>query len=147
MRNKVTISIPILILVMILLFPVTISDSIFDLDGEDIVILNSFNVSIDKPKGFLYVFNIPIVPLPPMMPFKGIIIGSVTVSVSVDADVVDIVEFYVDNQLKHSTSSTPYEWTWNEGLRPPPIHKLKVMAYSGDDVGMEEIRVLYVNPF
>jgi len=149
MKNKITISIFILIVVSILLFPVTLSDSIFDLDGgnDNIITLNSFNVSIDKPKGFLYVFNIPVVPLPPMMPFKGIIIGSVTVSVSVDAEVVDNVEFYVDNQLKHSTSVSPYEWTWNEGLRPPPIHQLKVIAYSGDDVGMDEIRVLYINPF
>jgi hypothetical protein len=149
MKNKVTSIMPILILVTVLLFPVTISDSIIDLDGEDEVILSlsSFNVSIDKPKGFLYVFNIPLVPLPPMMPFKGIIIGSVTVTVSVDAEIVDNVEFYVDNQLKHNTSSSPYDWTWNEGLRPPPIHQLKVIAYSGDDVGIDEIRVLYVNPF
>jgi hypothetical protein len=81
------------------------------------------------------------------MPFQGIIIGSVTVSASVDAVVVDNVEFYVDNQLKHNTSSSPYEWTWDEGLRPPPIHQLKVVAYSGDDSGMDEIRVLYINPF
>jgi hypothetical protein len=149
MKNKVTIIIPILILISVILFPVTISDSIFDFNGEDEVILSlsSFNVSIDKPKGFLYVFNIPVVPLPPMMPFKSIIIGSVTVTVSVDADIVDNVEFYVDNQLKHNTNRSPYEWTWNEGLRPPPIHQLKVMAYSGVDVGMDEIRVLYVNPF
>jgi hypothetical protein len=153
MKNKITTFIPFLITVLILLCPVTLSnylsDSIYDLDGEDefILSLSSFNVSIDKPKGFLYVFNIPIVPLPPMMPFKGIIIGSVTVSVSVGADVVDNIEFYVDNQLKYNTSSSPYEWTWNEGLRPPPIHQLKVIAYSGDGVGMDEIRVLYVNPF
>ena len=149
MKNRVAIIAPILILVTVLLFPVTVSDSIFGLDGQDEVILSlsSFNVTIDKPKGFLYVFNIPIVPLPPMMPFKGIIIGSVTVSVSVDVEIVDNIEFYVDNQLKHSTSVSPYEWTWNEGLKPPPIHQLKVVAYSGDDVGMDEIRVLYVNPF
>jgi len=149
MKNKVSIIIPFFILVSTLLFPVTISDSIFGLDGgnESILSLSSFNVSIDKPKGFLYVFNIPLVPLPPMMPFKGIIIGSVTVSVSVDSEIVDDVEFYVDNQLKHSTSSSPYEWTWDEGLRPPPIHQLKVIAYSGDDIGMDEIRVLYINPF
>jgi hypothetical protein len=148
-KNKITIIFPILILVTVLLFPVTISDSIFSLDGEDEIILtlNSYIVSIDTPNGFLYMFNIPIVPLPPMMPFKGIIIGPATVSVSVDTDVVDNVEFYVDNQLKHNTSSAPYEWTWNEGLRPPPIHRLKVIAYCGDDIGMDEILVLYVNPF
>ena len=148
-KNKIKFVILLLIVTLILSFPVTISDSIFNLYGEDEVILTlySFNVSIDTPNGFLYVFNIPIVPLPPMMPFMGIIIGPITVSASVDADVVDNVEFYVDNQLKHNTSSTPYEWTWNEGLRPPPIHQLKVMAYSGDDIGIDEILVLYVNPF
>ncbi len=149
MKNKVSIIIPILLVISLLSFPVTISDSIFDLDGENesILTLSSFNVSIDKPKGFLYVFNIPLVPLPPMMPFKGIIIGSVTVSVSVDSEIVDNVEFYVDDQLKHNTSTSPYEWNWNDGLRPPPIHQLKVIAYSGEDIGMDEIRVLYINPF
>jgi len=153
MKNKIITFIPFLITVLILLCPVTLSnylsDSMFGLDGEDEVILtlSSFNVSIDKPKGFLYVFNIPLVPLPPMMPFKGIIIGSVTVSVSIDSEFVDNVEFYVDNQLKYNTSTSPYEWNWNEGLRPPPIHQLKVIAYSSDDIGMDEIRVLYINPF
>jgi len=153
MKNKIFNEIPFLITGLILLCPVSLSqnlsDSMFELDGEDegILMLNSINVSIDKPKGFLYVFNIPLVPLPPMMPFKGIIIGSVTVSVSVDSENVDNVEFYVDNQLKHNTSNSPYEWTWNEGLRPPPIHQLKVVAYSGEDIGMDEILVLYINPF
>ena len=153
MKNKITIIVPFLITVLILLCPVSLSnylsDSMIDLDVENqsVLTVSSFNVSIDKPKGFLYVFNIPLVPLPSMMPFKGIIIGSVTVSVSIDSEIVDNVEFYIDNQLKYNTSSSPYEWTWNEGLRPPPIHQLKVVAYSGEDIGMDEIRVLYINPF
>jgi hypothetical protein len=153
MKNKIKIISPFLITVLILLCPVSISNHLSNSiicsedDNENILTLNSFNVSIVKPKGFLYIFNIPLVPLPSMMPLKGIIIGSVTVSVSIDAEIVDNVEFYVDNQLKHNTSNSPYEWTWNEGLRPPPIYQLKVVAYSGDEVGMDEIRVLYINPF
>jgi len=149
MKNKIKNTIPLFIIVLIVLCPISLSDSMFGLDGENesILTMSGFNVSIDKPKGFLYVFNIPLVPLPSMMPFKGIIIGSVTVSVSVDSEIVDNVEFYVNNQLKYNTSTSPYEWNWNDGLRPPPIHQLKVIAYSGEDIGMDEIRVLYINPF
>jgi len=80
MKNNMTKPLPFFIIVLIALSPISLSESINVLDGEseNILTLNSFNVSIDKPKGFLYVFNIPLVALPHMIPFKGIIIGTVT---------------------------------------------------------------------
>jgi len=103
-------------------------------------------VSIVKPNGYVYIFNIQIVPLPSMMPFRAIVIGMVDVEVEVDS--VNKVEFYVDNELKETDTEAPYEWIWNERLTPPPIHSLKIIGYDGDaEIGRDEIRVLYVNPF
>ncbi len=153
MKKSITIILLSILTSLMILFPtVSIAQDLIDqsddINTETTAMNNlNMNVSIEKPNGFVYVFDIPLAPLPPMMPFKAIIIGPVTVSVSVDSETVDTVEFYVDNQMKHSTSTSPYEWTWNEGLRPPPIHNLKVIAYSGEDSEMDEIRVLYINPF
>ena len=47
------------------------------LENKDISTLNTFNITLSKPDGFLYLFDIPIVSLPPM-PFDAIIIGSIT---------------------------------------------------------------------
>jgi len=105
-------------------------------------------VSIVKPNGYVYIFNIQIVPLPSMMPFRAIVIGMVDVEVEVEDGSVDKVEFYVDDDLKDTVTEAPYEWTWNERLTPPPIHSLKVVGYADDEeIGRDEIRVLYVNPF
>ncbi len=105
-------------------------------------------ISIAKPNGYLYVFNTQMVPLPSRMPFRAIIIGMVDVEVDIKNDSINKVEFYVDNELMDTITESPYKWTWNEGLRPPPIHNLKVVGYNGETViGSDEIRVLYINPF
>lgn len=105
-------------------------------------------ISIAKPNGYLYLFNIQLVPLPSAMPFRAIIIGMVDVEVDIKNDSINKVEFYVDNELMDTITESPYKWTWNEGLRPPPIHNLKVVGYNDETViGSDEIRVLYINPF
>ena len=105
---------------------------------------NNFQVTITRPYGHLYVFDREIVPLPPMMPFKAIIIGWVTVEV--EGEGVEKVEFYVDGELKSTDYDAPYEWVWNERLVAPPIHELKVIGYAGEETASDEIKVLYVNP-
>jgi len=104
-------------------------------------------ISIVKPNGYVYIFNIPIAPLPSQGGFRAIIIGKVDVEVDVGSS-VDKVEFYVDNELKETVTQSPYEWTWAERMTFPPIHSLKVVGYDGDtEVGSDEIRLLYINPF
>ena len=104
-------------------------------------------ITIAKPYGNVYIFNIPIAPLPGQGRFCSIIVGMVNVEANV-GESVDKVEFYVDNELKDTDTEAPYEWTWNEKMMFPPIHTLKVVGYEGDvEVGSEEIRVLYLNPF
>ena len=105
-------------------------------------------ISIVRPNGYLYLFNLQLVPLPLMIPFRAIIIGIVDIEVEIENESIDKIELYVDNELKTTISESPFTWSWNEGLRPPPIHNLKVIAYSGDqEIGSDEIRVLYINPF
>lgn len=153
MKSKIISIILLLTIVLILLCPVSSSDHLSDLflelynENESILTMNSVNISIDKPNGFLYIFNTPVALLPPMIPLKSIIIGSVTVSVSVDSETVDNVEFFVDDQLVYHTSVAPYEWTWHDSSRYLSMHQLKVIAYSGDNVGVQQILVLYFNPF
>ncbi|RLF47013.1 MAG: hypothetical protein DRN29_03695 [Thermoplasmata archaeon] len=106
---------------------------------------NNFEISITRPYGHLYVFDREIFPLPPMMPFKAIIIGWVTVEV--DGAGVEKVEFYVDGELKSTDYDAPYEWSWKERMVAPPIHELKVIGYAGEETASDEIMVLYVNPF
>ena len=105
-------------------------------------------ITIAKPNGYVYIFNIPIAPLPGQVPFRSIIIGIVDVKVNV-GDSVDKVEFYVNNDLKATDTEAPFEWTWTGNSFPPiPIKTLKVVGYEGDvEVGSEELRVLYINPF
>ena len=108
---------------------------------------NNFNVSITKPYGYIYFLDIQIAPLPPMMPFRAIVIGWVTVEVEAQNGAAEKVEFYVDNSLKATVTETPYEWIWKESMVVPPFHVLKAVGYAGGETASDEIRVLYLNPF
>jgi hypothetical protein len=104
-------------------------------------------ISIVKPNGYVYIFNIPIAPLPSQGQFRSIIIGKVDVEVEVGSS-VNKVEFYVDNELKETDTQAPYGWIWDERMLFPPIHQLKVIGYNGEtEIGSDEIRLLYINLF
>jgi hypothetical protein len=104
-------------------------------------------VSIVKPNGYVYIFNIQVAPLPGQGRFNAIVIGAVNVEVDVGNTSVDKVEFYVDNELKYNDTEAPYEWLWDERMIVPPIHSLKVIGYDNDvEVGSDEIRLLFINP-
>lgn len=105
-------------------------------------------ITIVKPNAHVYIFNIQIAPLPSQGRFKAIVIGMVDVEVDAINPDINKVEFYVDNELKETLTEEPYTWTWNERMIVPPIHQLKVIGYDGDtEVGSDEIRLLYINPF
>jgi hypothetical protein len=105
-------------------------------------------VSIVKPNGYIYIFNIPIAPLPGQAPFRAIAIFAVDVEVEVGIS-VNKVEFYVNNELMDTDTEAPFKWSWTQNSFPPiPIKTLKVVGYDGDtEVGSDEIRLLYLNPF
>jgi hypothetical protein len=105
-------------------------------------------ISIVKPKAHVYIFNIQIAPLPAQGRFNAIVIGMVNVQVDVGNTSVDKVEFYVDGELKENDTEAPFEWMWDERMVVPPIHSLKIVGYDNDvEVGSDEIRLLYINPF
>lgn len=105
-------------------------------------------ISIVKPNAHVYIFNIQIAPLPGQGRFNAIVIGAVNVEVDVGNTSVDKVEFYVDDELKENDTEAPYEWKWDERMIVPPIHSLKIVGYDNDvEVGSDEIRLLYINPF
>jgi hypothetical protein len=105
-------------------------------------------IEIVKPNAHVYIFNMQIAPLPGQGRFNAIVIGMVDVEVDALNATIDKVEFYVDNELKATVNETPFSWIWNERMVVPPIHTLKVIGYAGEtEIGSDEIRVLYINPF
>ncbi|MEN3013236.1 MAG: glycosyl hydrolase family 8 [Endomicrobiia bacterium] len=65
-------------------------------------------------------------------PSSGSIIeGSTTVVVNVyTAGTVSSVEFYVDNVLKYTDTSSPYSWVWDTTQYTDGVHELKVVGYT-----------------
>ena len=69
-----------------------------------------------------------------MLPFKTpLIIGSIIVSVTANdgESGMDTVEFYINNDLKITDSSPPWEWRWTElhfGLAT-----IKIIAYDNEE--------------
>jgi len=67
-----------------------------------------------------------------------IIIGSIDVEVEVTNDIIK-VEYYINDELKHTDSEPPFEWKWNE--RSLFRKTLKVKAYDGNNWSDDEINV------
>ena len=104
-------------------------------------------ISIAEPNG-VYIFNKKVAPLPGQGVFRAIVIGMIDVKIDALNSSIDKVEIYVDNQLKETLTEEPYNWTWNERMVVPPIHYLKVVGYEGEtEIGSDEIKLLYINPF
>ncbi len=83
-------------------------------------------VSIVKPGNAIYLLNIKIFPTE----YLPVIIGPITVEAQAYQDPfgIDRVEFYVDDALRYTDASVPYQWTW---IAPAFFaHKIKVVAYD-----------------
>jgi len=85
-------------------------------------------VDIAKPLRALYVNNNRIMPYN-----KARIIGSIDIEAIVNYDwwghtEIEKIEFYVDDELKETVYSEPYNWTWSE--RKVGKHTIKVIAYD-----------------
>jgi len=85
-------------------------------------------VDIAKPLQALYINNNRIMPYN-----KARIIGSIDIEAIVNYDwwghtEVEKIEFYIDDELKETVYSQPYNWTWNE--RKIGKHTIKVIAYD-----------------
>jgi hypothetical protein len=92
-------------------------------------------MKITKPENAVYLRDNKIISFPVPLGIGKITIE--TFAACKDAD-IEKVEFYVDNSLQSTDSTSPYSWTWNTPafLR----HNVKVIAY--DTVGHNTTREL-----
>ena len=99
-------------------------------------------LTLEKPKDSLYLFDKELVPYS-----KPLIIGGITISVdATDATGISRVLFIVDEDLKHETTTTPYEWHWDEYTIGTSI--LEVIVYdSAGNIASVEKELLVINPF
>ena len=89
----------------------------------DIQVIKSPEMTIEKPVNGLYIFNSKLLPLS-----RTIIIGPIDIEITGSSDITK-AEFYIDNKLiKTDTSSTP-EWYMNIKLRGK--HNLEIIVYDG----------------
>ena len=104
-------------------------------DGSFTIYNHPITAILQKPKqGYLYLFDREIMPLPKIT----IIIGKITIIASVSSGLgVMKVEFYINEELKASDDSSPYEWLWDEKARG--IYEIKVVAYDSIDTASDKI--------
>jgi len=125
----------------------------YDTATVTINVVKSVSSTIVKPrKDFLYLRNWELFRIARLLQFidaDALIIGPITVEVEIDDPEFEAeeVEFYIDNELKNTTSERPYNWTFNE--RFLRICTIKVVSY-GTALGKEitvydEIDVLILN--
>ena len=87
----------------------------------------TFFAEITRPKEeYLYIADREIIPTI----FRNtVIIGKITMEADVYSEGgIDMVEFYVDDELKFVDEEMPYEWLWDE--RTFGRHEIKVIAYD-----------------
>ncbi|KAA0012294.1 MAG: hypothetical protein FE041_03795 [Thermoplasmata archaeon] len=90
---------------------------------------------INPKEGYLHIFGKDILPVG-----FTIIIGSITVKADAyDGETgISTVEFYVDDELKSTDSSQPYEWLWDETAFLK--HRIKAVAkgFAGNTASIEK---------
>jgi len=97
------------------------------------------DVDILKPLKAIYVKNKLYVPFT-----RTIIFGDVDIKAFVhgyywmDPLDVDKVEFYIDNDLKYTGTSAPYQWKWDEKSLLKRKHTITAKAYEGSEVVSEK---------
>jgi len=105
------------------LYDITIHTTIDDNPPDDI----PPTIAILKPENALYLRNSKILPLR-----KPLIIGTIDIEVAASDDQTGIerVEFFIDDELKETDITEPYNWTWDEKTRFRFRHTIKVIAYD-----------------
>ena len=104
-------------------------------EKKSIQVMDEIKIQIVKPKdNAIYLRNIEL-----KIKLRNIvIIGFIDVEVEVTSDIIK-VEYYVNDELKHTDSEPPFEWKWNE--RSLFRKTLKVKAYDGNNWSDDETNV------
>jgi len=99
-------------------------------------------LTLEKPKDSLYLFDKELVSY--SMP---LIIGGITISVNAyDASGISRVLFIIDDDLKHETTTPPYQWHWDEYMIG--TSQLEVIVYdTAGNLASVEKELLVINPF
>ena len=99
-------------------------------------------VSIERPrKGYLYINDREIMPIPITIIISGITIDVEAVDV---ISGVDKVEFYIDGKLKYADEEKPYEWLWDETAIGCHIIKVRAYDFPGNTAS-DEMKVTIFN--
>ena len=100
----------------------------------------TIEIDITKPLRAFYLNNNRIIPF-----FKARIVGEITIAVDIYESwywqgQAEKGEFYIDNKLKETITSEPYNWTWSD--RTVGRHTIKVVAYDNEGYSVsKEIEV------
>lgn len=96
-------------------------------------------MQISKPVKALYINNQKVINFP-----IALILGNIDIEVSATDQQggtgMNKVEFYVDGSLKHTATSTPYTWTWNEKA----LGKKTITTIAYDSAGNSATSILDV---
>lgn len=100
----------------------------------------SMKLKITRPENGIYFmdrkilsFNFPL------------IVGSITIEIAVyPLEMVEKVEFYVDDELKYEDDESPYSWMW--GKFAVGWHEIKVIGYDKEgNINTDEMEVIIFN--
>lgn len=86
------------------------------------------NVRIVKPEKAIYLMNKKILSFS-----TAVIVGKIDIEVEASSSesVINKVEFYIDDELKHLDTVKPYRWMWHEKTLFKFQYLVKVIAYNG----------------
>jgi len=111
----------------------------FSLDPENI------SVYIKKPINAVYRNNERLIPFTNPLILRDIEIEAFAHDYWYNPwDNIDKVEFYIDGILRSTVTSEPYKWMWNEKTPFRFKHKIKVIAYDGDNSAVDEKEVFKI---
>ncbi len=97
----------------------------FELFGDPTLVIGGYKgCSLGKPRpGYLYISNKEIMPT---LLGRTVILGKIEIEAATSTDITK-VEFYIDNELKHTAENGPYTWLWDE--RVFGKHNVKIVGY------------------
>jgi len=113
-----------------------ISDAVFTVDNTEPSLV------VQKPApGKLYLLDKELMPI---LGTRSIIIGKITIVTEATDDTsgIDNVKFYIDNDLKHTDATEPYQWEWDETIFF--THTVKVVAYDNAGNRNEQIIDVFI---
>ncbi|RLF64273.1 MAG: hypothetical protein DRN31_00610, partial [Thermoplasmata archaeon] len=98
----------------------------FELFGDPTLQIGGYEgCSLSKPRpGYFYLFNKEVMPT---LFGRTFIIGKIEIEAATATDMTK-VDFYIDEELRHTAENAPYTWTWDEIAFGK--HNIKIVGYK-----------------